>query len=98
MSTSEVGNSVIAITPSAFSDKPVIGRILANINTVLHGYNLRSLVNDRRPEAFTKLAEISLEHELKAKENDSNFVIQNYEFLATETNRIIKVLKQYFGE
>lgn len=57
-----------------------------------------SMKSDSKYLGFTKLAEISLAHELKGKENDSQFVNDNFEELRQETNRILSVVREYLGK
>lgn len=57
-----------------------------------------SMKSDSKYLGFTSLAEISLDHELKGKENDINYVNNNYDNLITEANRIINVVKNYLGK
>ena len=42
-----------------------------------------------------KLAEVSLNHELKSKENDTDYVINNFEELEKEFNRVIEIVGRY---
>ena len=57
-----------------------------------------SMKSDSKYLGFTKLAEMSLEHELKAKENNVEFVRQNYDSLINEADKIISIVKEYLGE
>ncbi len=57
-----------------------------------------SMKSDSKYLGFSKLAEISLAHELKGKENDAQFVIDNFEELKQETNRILNVVREYLGK
>ena len=54
-----------------------------------------SLKSDARYFGFTKLADLSYEHELKSKEKNVVFVNDNYDCLITEANRIVELVKQY---
>jgi signal transduction histidine kinase/DNA-binding response OmpR family regulator len=54
--------------------------------------------SDSKYLGFTKLAELSLNHELKGKDNDIKYVDEHYDELLEETNRIINIAKKYFGE
>lgn len=57
-----------------------------------------SMKSDSKYLGFTKLAEMSLEHEMKSKDNDINYINNNYDSLITEANRIINVVKNYLGK
>lgn len=56
-----------------------------------------AMKSDSKYLGFKKLAEISLDHELKGKENNSTYVKDHYDELINEANRIIKVVKEYLG-
>ena len=47
---------------------------------------------------FTKLAELSYQHEMESKANNFNYVYDNYNELMTEANRIVNLVKQYLGK
>jgi hypothetical protein len=51
---------------------------------------------DSKYLGFTKLAELSLEHQLKSQENNIDYVKANYNELIEEANRVIKVVSEYF--
>ena len=54
-----------------------------------------ALKSDSKYLGFTKLAELALQHELKSKENDINFIHDNFEQLLNEVNIIISIVKEY---
>ena len=54
--------------------------------------------SDSKYLGFTKLAQLSLEHEMAGKEENTDFINQNYNALIEEANRIIKVVKEYLGK
>ena len=56
-----------------------------------------AMKSDSKYLGFKKLAELSLNHELKGKEDDSNYVKENYDELMAEANRIINIVKEYIG-
>lgn len=58
---------------------------------------VHSLKSDARYLGFTKLAELAYEHEMKSKATDINYVMDNFDALLTETDRIIELCKQYLG-
>lgn len=57
-----------------------------------------ALKSDSKYLGFTKLAEIAYSHELKSKENDINYVKNNYEELMKELNRILEIVKKYLNK
>ena len=65
---------------------------MANYAILVH-----SLKSDARYLGFTKLAELAYNHELKSKENDVNYVYDNYDSLMEEANKIIKLASSYAG-
>lgn len=66
---------------------------MANYAILVH-----AMKGDSKYLGFTKLAELSLNHQLKSQENDSEYVNNNYDELITEANRIINVVKTYLGK
>lgn len=65
----------------------------------LHNYAIlaHSLKSDARYLGFTKLAELSYNHEMAGKNNDINYIYNNYDSLIEEAKRIIGVVCQYVG-
>lgn len=63
---------------------------MKNYSTLVH-----SLKSDAKYFGFTKLAELSLNHELKSKENDIDYVSNNFKDLDKEFARIIKIVGKY---
>ena len=59
---------------------------------------VHSMKSDSKYLGFTSLAQLSLDHELKSKENDIDYVNANYETLINEANRIIDIVKKYLGK
>lgn len=59
---------------------------------------VHSLKSDARYLGFTKLAELSYQHEIESKANNITYVYNNYNDLMTEVNRIIRIVKEYLGE
>ena len=58
---------------------------------------VHALKSDSKYFGFTKLAELSFNHEMKSKENDSNYVNNNFNELETEFNRIIEPVGKYLN-
>ena len=59
---------------------------------------VHSLNSDSKYLGFTKLAELSYQHEMESKANNFNYVYDNYNELMTEANRIVNLVKQYLGK
>lgn len=59
---------------------------------------VHSIKSDSKYLGFTKLAELAYEHELKSKDNDIEFVNNNFSSLEDEINRIINIVKTYLGK
>ena len=59
---------------------------------------VHSIKSDSKYLGFTHLADLAYAHELKSKENDIDFVNNNFAELETEINRIISVAKKYLGK
>ena len=59
---------------------------------------VHSIKSDSKYLGFTHLAELAYEHELKSKDNDIDFVNNNFASLEEEINRIIKIVKEYLGK
>ena len=66
-------------------------------NNDLSNYSMEvhALKSSSRYIGFTKLGDIAYQHELKSKENDSNFVLNNFEELNTEFKRVLEVVNNY---
>ena len=60
-----------------------------------YAIEVHSLKSDCKYLGFMKLADISYQHELKSKENDSNFVNSNFTELETEYKKVLAIAKEY---
>ena len=60
-----------------------------------YAIEVHAMKSDSKYLGFTKLAEISYEHEMKSKENNSEFVNSDYPRLETELNKILEIVKNY---
>ncbi len=65
---------------------------MSNYAIIVH-----SIKSDAKYFGFEKLAELALNHEMKSKENDVNYVNENYNELLSEINRVINAVKEYMG-
>ena len=59
---------------------------------------VHSLKSDAKYLGFVKLAELAYAHELQSKAKNYSFLIQNFDELITEANRITELAKRYIGE
>ncbi len=59
---------------------------------------VHAMKSDSKYLGFTKLAEVSFNHEMKSKENDITYINDNYDELVAEANRIISLVKKYLGK
>ena len=60
-----------------------------------YAIDVHSLKSDCKYLGFYDLADVAYEHELKSKENDSNFVNDNFERLANEYLKVLNIVKEY---
>lgn len=69
-----------------------------NSDMANYAIGVHAMKSDSKYLGFTKLAEMSFEHEMKSKENDIDYVNNNFEVLFIEANRVIKIVKEYLGK
>ena len=62
-----------------------------------YAIEVHSLKSDCKYLGFMKLADLSYQHELKSKENNVNFVKDNFAALASEYEVVIKLVKDYMA-
>ena len=72
-----------------------IKEALNNKDMKNYSVEVHSLKSDARYFGIDKLAAISLEHELKSKENDIKYVSENFKNLENEFNKIIEIVSNY---
>ena len=63
-----------------------------------YAINVHSIKSDSKYLGFTRLAEIAYDHELKSKDNDEEYINNNFESLEKEFDRVINVIKEYLGK
>lgn len=66
---------------------------MANYAILVH-----SLKSDAKYLGFTRLAEISYNHEMESKANNPMFVYSHYDELVEEATRIINLVRKYLGK
>ena len=57
-----------------------------------------SIKSDARYLGFTTLAEIALNHEMQGKENNVDFINQDFDNFINEINKYVGIAKNYIGE
>lgn len=82
-----------------------VGEKLSNIERYKEASDMQnyailvhSLKSDSKYLGFTKLAELSYNHEMASKANNTEFVYANYEPLMMEADRIVKLASAYLGK
>ena len=63
-----------------------------------YSIEVHSLKSDSKYFGFTRLAELSLNHELKSKENDIEYVNSNFSELELEYKRILNIVDNYLNK
>ena len=63
-----------------------------------YAINVHSIKSDSKYLGFTRLAELAYDHELKSKDNDVDYVNNNFDSLKKEYDRIIGIIKEYLGK
>ena len=66
---------------------------MANYAILVH-----SLKSDSKYLGFTKLAELSYNHEMQSKANNVDYVYANYDELMQVAHRIVKLVEEYLGK
>lgn len=56
---------------------------------------VHAIKGDSKYLGFTKLADLALNHQLKAQDSDVKFVNDNFDELMVEINRVIDVINEY---
>jgi len=63
-----------------------------------YAIEVHSLKSDSKYLGFTKLADLSYQHEMASKENNIDFVYENYDTLMEEANHIVTIVSTYLGK
>ena len=74
-----------------------VSKYLYKNNKDMTNYSIEvhSLKSDSKYFGFDKLAELSYNHEMKSKENDQDYVLNNFHELELEFFRISNVVETY---
>ena len=74
-------------------------RIVSNKDNMKeYSVDVHSLKSDSKYFGFTELAKLSLDHELKSKDGDKEYIKKHFDELETEYKRIIDVVSKYLKE
>lgn len=63
-------------------------------NYAIYAHSIKS---DAKYLGFTKLAEVAFDHEIKSKENDVEYINNQFDFFINEVDNIIIIVKEYFS-
>ena len=59
---------------------------------------VHAMKSDSKYLGFTKLADLSYQHEMESKAGHNNYIIEHYQELMEEVDRIMKVVQTYLGQ
>ena len=62
-----------------------------------YAIEVHALKSDSKYFGFDKLAELAYNHEMESKKNNMFYVVDHYDELITEANRIVKLVNEYLG-
>lgn len=62
-----------------------------------YAIEVHALKSDSKYFGFDKLAELAYNHEMESKKNNMFYVVDHYDELISEANRIIKLVEEYLG-
>ena len=77
---------------------PLLEKYYQENNLKDYAIQVHAMKSDSNYLGFTKLAKISLEHQLKSENNDSAYIKTHYKELKEEANRIVKLVKNYLNK
>ena len=60
-----------------------------------YAIQVHAMKSNARSFGFMKLGEIAYEHEMKSKENDINYVNENFDALTDAVNEVKEILNEY---
>lgn len=72
-----------------------ITSLKANYDMANYAIEVHALKSDCKYLGFTKLAEIFLDHELKSKENDTDYINNNFQILVAEIDKWHSIIREY---
>lgn len=59
---------------------------------------VHAMKGDSKYLGFTRLSELSLDHQLKSQENDIDYVNSHYDELMAEADKVMNIVKEYLGK
>ncbi len=62
-----------------------------------YAIEVHALKSDSKYFGFDKLAELAYNHEMESKKNNMFYVVDHYDELVTEANRIVNLVEEYLG-
>ncbi len=68
-------------------------KVSSNMNN--YAIEVHALKSDCKYLGLTKLTELATNHESKSKENDIDYVNNNFDELMKEISRVVSILKKY---
>ena len=77
---------------------PKMEMLMENEDATNYAILSHAMKGDSKYLGFKKLAELSLNHELKGKENDLEYIKEHFNEFMKETERIINIIKNYLGD
>lgn len=77
---------------------PKINEYYENGDMPNYAILVHAMKSDSKYLGFTKLAELSYNHEMASKENNTAYVAANLAELMQEADRIIRIIHEYLGE
>ena len=63
-----------------------------------YAIEVHALKSDSKYFGFTKLADLAFQHEMESKKNNMFYVVDHYQELVTEADRILSLVEQYLGK
>lgn len=63
-----------------------------------YAIQVHAMKGDSKYLGFTKLAELSYDHQLKSQEGNIDYINEHYDELIGEANRVIQVVSKYLGK
>lgn len=71
---------------------------IKELNMFDYAISVHSLKSDCKYLGFTSFANVAYEHEMKSKENDSNFIANHFQELVIEKNKILTIIEPYLSK
>lgn len=63
-----------------------------------YSIEVHAMKSDSKYLGFTKLAELSLNHQTESEKNNIEYINEHYKELTDEANKIISIIKEYLGK